>query len=180
MLLRISMICSVNYDYFNIMKKIFFLLLLVFIPFFAFAQDDAESIVFSDLEVEGFENLWVKSTLSTTNTDMVYDVVARPKGGKTRFIYSVHKNIQKLFKAIAKKYPDELLNMMGTNNLVFIDFTVNEDGDAILKSVTNGATLGIDTKIAQKILNSCKKWYPSMLNNREVKSDMRLQIDISL
>ena len=73
------------------MKKIFFLLLLVFIPFFAFAQDDAESIVFSDLEVEGFENLWVKSTLSTTNTDVVYDVVARPKGGKTRFIYSVQK-----------------------------------------------------------------------------------------
>ena len=88
--------------------------------------------------------------------------------------------MQNLFRVIANKYPDELLAMYGTNNQVFIDFLVNEDGDAVLQSITNGATFGIDQKIAQKILNSCKKWVPAKINNTVSRSKVRLQIDISL
>lgn len=162
------------------MKKILFLLLLCFIAFSVNAQDDAESVVFSDIEVEGFETLWIQSSIKCIDADSVYSDFARPQCGKTRFMYSVQKTMQKLFRVIANKYPDELLAMYGTNNQVFIDFLVNEDGDAVLQSITNGATFGIDQKIAQKILNSCKKWVPAKINNTVSRSKVRLQIDISL
>lgn len=175
------MICLVNCDYSSsVMRKIFFILLLSLISICVNAQDEAESVVFSDIEVDGFENLWIQSSLKSADEGVVYDELARPKCGKTHFMFSVQKTMQKLFRAISKKYPDELLAMYGTNSTVLIVFIVKEDGSAVLQSITNGTSFGIDAIIAQKLVNSCKKWEPALLKDEKIQSKMMLKIDISI
>ena len=76
------------------MKKL--LLLLLCIVYCALcidikAQDDAESIVSGDIEIEGLENFWVESRLMSNIDFLALDKVARPSGGNVAFLTHVQK-----------------------------------------------------------------------------------------
>jgi hypothetical protein len=165
------------------MKKL--LLLLLCIVYCALcidikAQDDAESIVSGDIEVEGLENFWVESRLVANIDFRALDKEARPAGGSVAFLTHVHKYMSKVFNILLEKYPTEMLSMIGTRAEVHIEFTVTETGEIRLDSITNGAVFGIDVVVAERIFKTYKKWIPAKKDNEWVESRMELVIDVSI
>ena len=144
------------------------------------AQDDAESIVSGDIEVEGLDNFWVESRLVTNLDGLTLDKVARPAGGNVAFLTHVQKYMSKVFKILFEKYPDEMLNMMGTRAEVHVEFAVTEKGEIRLDSITNGAVFGIDVVVAERLLKTYKKWTPARKNGDAVESRLDLVIDGSI
>ncbi len=144
------------------------------------AQDDAESIVSGDIEIEGLENFWVESRLVTNLDGLVLNKVARPAGGNVAFLVHVQKYMSKVFNILLDKYPDEMLNMIGTRAEVHIEFTVTENGIVRLDSITNGAVFGIDVVVAERLFKTYKKWVSAKLDNKSVDSKLELVIDVSI
>lgn len=144
------------------------------------AQDDAESIVSGDIEVEGLENFWVESRLMTNIDFRALDKDARPAGGNVAFLTHVQKYMSKVFNILFEKYPTEMLSMIGTRAEVHIEFTVIETGEIRLDSITNGAVFGIDVVVADKLFKTYKKWTPAKMNNEWVESHLELIIDVSI
>ena len=144
------------------------------------AQDDAESIVSGDIEVEGVDNFWVESRVVTNLDAIALDKVARPAGGNVAFLGHVQKYMSKVFNILFEKYPIEMLGLMGTRAEVHIEFTVTETGEIRLDSITNGAVFGIDVVVADKLFKTYKKWTPAKMNNEWVESHLELIIDVSI
>jgi len=144
------------------------------------AQDDAESIVSGDIEVEGLENFWVESRLMTNIDFRALDKEARPAGGNVAFLTHVQKYMSKVFNILFEKYPTEMLSMIGTRAEVHIEFMVTETGEIRLDSITNGAVFGIDVVVADKLFKTYKKWTPAKINNEWVDSHLELIIDVSI
>lgn len=167
----------------GIMKKIILLTLCILHCALCIdlrAQDDAESIVSGDIEVEGLENFWVESRLVTNVDALALDKVARPAGGNVAFLGHVQKYISKVFNILFEKYPDEMLAMMGTRAEVHIEFTVTEKGEIRLDSITNGAVFGIDVVVAERLFKSYKKWTPARVGIGTIDSKLELIIDVSI
>ena len=166
------------------MKKL--LLLLLCIVYCALcidikAQDDAESIVSGDIEVEGLENFWVESRLVANIDFRALDKEARPAGGSVAFLTHVHKYMSKVFNILLEKYPTEMVSMIGTRAEVHIEFTVTETSEIRLDSITNGAVFGIDVVVADKLFKSYKRrWMPAKVNGEAVDSRVKLVIDVSI
>ncbi len=165
------------------MKKL--LLLLLCIVYCALcidikAQDDAESIVSGDIEIEGLDNFWVESRLMTNIDGLELQKVARPAGGNVAFLTHVQKYMSKVFNILLEKYPTEMLSMIGSRAEVHIEFTVTETGEVRLDSITNGAVFGIDVVVADKLFKTYKKWTPAKKNNEWVESRLELVIDVSI
>ena len=145
------------------------------------AQDDAESIVSGDVEVEGLDNFWVESRLITDIDGLELQKVARPVGGNVAFLTHVQKYMSKVFNILLEKYPTEMLSMIGTRAEMHIEFTVTETGEIRLDSITNGAVFGIDVVVADKLFKSYKKrWMPAKVNGETVDSRVELVIDVSI
>ena len=145
------------------------------------AQDDAESIVSGDVEVEGLDNFWVESRLITDIDGLELQKVARPVGGNVAFLTHVQKYMSKVFNILFEKYPSEMLSMIGTRAEMHIEFTVTETGEIRLDSITNGAVFGIDVVVADKLFKSYKKrWMPAKVNGETVDSRVELVIDVSI
>ena len=145
------------------------------------AQDDAESIVSGDVEVEGLDNFWVESRLITDIDGLELQKVARPVGGNVAFLTHVQKYMSKVFNILFEKYPSEMLSMIGTREEMHIEFTVTEIGEIRLDSITNGAVFGIDVVVADKLFKSYKKrWMPAKVNGEAVDSRVELVIDVSI
>ena len=70
------------------------------------AQDDAESVVSGDIEVEGLDNFWVESRLVANIDGLELQKVARPAGGNVAFLTHVQKYMSKVFNILFDKYPD--------------------------------------------------------------------------
>ena len=165
------------------MKKIILLILCLLHCALCFnlkAQDDAESIVSGDIEIEGLDNFWVESRLLTNIDAIALDKVARPAGGNVAFLVHVQKYMSKVFNILFEKYPDEMLALMGTRAEVHIEFAVTENAEIRLDSITNGAVFGIDVVVADRLFKSYKKWAPAKLNNQTVESRLELIIDVSI
>ena len=145
------------------------------------AQDDAESIVSGDIEVEGLDNFWVESRL-VVNVDVVEGFKpARPVGGNIAFLTHVQKYMSKVFNILFEKYPEEMLGRVGMHTEVHIEFTVTKDSEIQLDSISNGAIFGIDVVVAEKLLESYKKrWTPARVNGEAVDSRVELVIDVSI
>lgn len=167
------------------------------------AQDDAESIVSGDIEVEGLDNFWVESRLVTLTPSASLVPLrqgdnsggakgqdgnigaslkpARPAGGNIAFLTHVQKYMSKVFNILFEKYPEEMLGRMGMHTEVHIEFTVTKDAEIQLDSISNGAIFGIDVVVAEKLLESYKKrWTPARVNGEAVDSRMELVIDVSI
>lgn len=145
------------------------------------AQDDAESIVSGDVEVEGLDNFWVESRLITDIDGLELQKVARPVGGNVAFLTHVQKYMSKVFNILFEKYPSEMLSMIGTRAEMHIEFTVTETGEIRLDSITNGAVFGIDVVVADKLFKSYKRrWMPAKVNGEAVDSRVELVIDVSI
>ncbi len=144
------------------------------------AQDDAESVVSGDIEVEGLDNFWVESRLVTNIDGLELQKVARPAGGNVAFLTHVQKYMSKVFNILFDKYPDEMLAMMGTRAEVHIEFVVTEDGEIRLDSITNGALFGIDVVVAERLFKTYKKWTPARMKGEVVESRLELIIDVSI
>ena len=145
------------------------------------AQDDAESIVSGDVEVEGLDNFWVESRLITDIDGLELQKVARPVGGNVAFLTHVQKYMSKVFNILFEKYPSEMLSMIGTRAEMHIEFTVTETGEIRLDSITNGAVFGIDVVVADKLFKSYKRrWMPAKVNGETVDSRVELVIDVSI
>ena len=167
----------------TLMKKILLILLCIVHCALCIdlkAQDDAESIVSGDIEVEGLENFWVESRLMTNIDFRALDKVARPAGGTVAFLTHVQKYMSKVFNILFEKYPTEMLSLIGTRAEVHIEFTVTETGEIRLDSITNGAVFGIDVVVADKLFKTYKKWTPAKMNNEWVESHLELIIDVSI
>ena len=178
-------ICRLVYDCecITLMKKLLLLLLCIVHCVLCFdlkAQDDAESIVSGDIEVEGLENFWVESRLVTNHDGLTLDKVARPAGGNVAFLGHVQKYMSKVFNILFDKYPNEMLAMMGTRAEVHIEFAVNKNGEIRLDSITNGAVFGIDVVVAERLFRTYKKWAPARKNGEVVESRLELVIDVSI
>jgi hypothetical protein len=144
------------------------------------AQDDIESIVSGDIEVEGLENFWVESRLVPNIDTLELQKVARPAGGNVAFLTHVQKYMSKVFNILFEKYPTEMLSMIGTRAEVHIEFAVTETGEVRLDSITNGAVFGIDVVVAERLFKTYKKWTPARLNDDAVESRLELIIDVSI
>lgn len=144
------------------------------------AQDDAESIVSGDIEIEGLDNFWVESRLDVNHDALELQKVAHPAGGNVAFLIHVQKYMSKVFNILFDKYPNEMLSMIGTRAEVHIEFTVTEAGEVRLDSITNGAVFGIDVVVAERLLKTYKKWIPAKKNNEWVESSLELVIDVSI
>ena len=151
------------------------------------AQDDAESIVSGDIEVEGLDNFWVESRLMIVDAARCVPTEdgilkpARPAGGNIAFLTHVQKYMSKVFNILFEKYPEEMLGRMGMHTEVHIEFTVTKDAEIQLDSISNGAIFGIDVVVAEKLLESYKKrWTPARVNGEAVDSRMELVIDVSI
>ena len=145
------------------------------------AQDDAESIVSGDIEIEGLDNFWVESRLITNIDGLELQKVARPVGGNVVFLTHVQKYMSKVFNILFEKYPEEMLGRVGMHTEVHIEFTVTEKGEVRLDSITNGAVFGINVVVAENLLKSYKKrWMPAKLNGEVVDSRVELVIDVSI
>ena len=145
------------------------------------AQDDAESIVSGDVEVEGLDNFWVESRLITDIDGLDLQKVARPVGGNVAFLTHVQKYMSKVFNILFEKYPTEMLSMIGTRAEMHIEFTVTKNSEIQLDSISNGAIFGIDVVVADKLFKSYKKrWMPAKVNGETVDSRVELVIDVSI
>ena len=145
------------------------------------AQDDAESIVSGDVEVEGLDNFWVESRLITDIDGLELQKVARPVGGNVAFLTHVQKYMSKVFNILFEKYPSEMLSMIGTREEMHIEFTVTKNAEIQLNSISNGAIFGIDVVVADKLFKSYKKrWMPAKVNGETVDSRVELVIDVSI
>ncbi len=178
-------ICRLVYDCecITLMKKLLLFLLCIVHCVLCIdlrAQDDAESIVSGDIEIEGLENFWVESRLMSNIDFLALDKVARPSGGNVAFLTHVQKYMSKVFNILLEKYPTEMLSMIGTRAEVHIEFAVTETGEVRLDSITNGAVFGIDVVVAERLLKTYKKWMPAKKNNECVESRLELVIDVSI
>ena len=145
------------------------------------AQDDAESVVSGDIEVEGLDNFWVESRLVTNIDGLELQKVARPAGGNVAFLTHVQKYMSKVFNILFEKYPSEMLSMIGTREEMHIEFTVTKNAEIQLNSISNGAIFGIDVVVADKLFKSYKKrWMPAKVNGETVDSRVELVIDVSI
>ena len=145
------------------------------------AQDDAESIVSGDVEVEGLDNFWVESRLITDIDGLELQKVARPVGGNVAFLTHVQKYMSKVFKILFEKYPSEMLSMIGTREEMHIEYTVTKNAEIQLDSISNGAIFGIDVVVADKLFKSYKRrWMPAKVNGEAVDSRVELVIDVSI
>ena len=145
------------------------------------AQDDAESIVSGDVEVEGLDNFWVESRSITDIDGLELQKVARPVGGNVAFLTHVQKYMSKVFNILFEKYPSEMLSMIGTREEMHIEFTVTKNAEIQLDSISNGAIFGIDVVVADKLFKSYKKrWMPAKVNGETVDSRVELVIDVSM
>ena len=145
------------------------------------AQDDAESIVSGDVEVEGLDNFWVESRLITDIDGLELQKVARPVGGNVAFLTHVQKYMSKVFNILFEKYPSEMLSMIGTREEMHIEFTVTKNAEIQLNSISNGAIFGIDVVVADKLFKSYKRrWMPAKVNGEAVDSRVELVIDVSI
>ena len=145
------------------------------------AQDDAESILSGDVEVEGLDNFWVESRL-ITDIDVADSFrPARLAGGNIVFLTHVQRYISKVFNILFEKYPDEMLNRVGMHTEVHIEFTVTKNAEIELGSISNGAVFGLDVVVVDKMLKSYKKrWMPAKVNGEAVDSRVELVIDVSI
>lgn len=166
------------------MKKLLLLLLCIVhcaLSIDIKAQDDAESIVSGDVEVEGLENFWVESRLIADIDAVDGFRSARPAGGNIVFLTHVQKYMSKVFNILLEKYPEEMLGRVGMHTEVHIEFTVTKQAEIRLDSISNGAIFGIDVMVAEKLLKSYKKrWTPARVNGEAVDSRMELVIDVSI
>lgn len=144
------------------------------------AQDDAESIVSGDIEVEGLENFWVESRLNADIDAVDGFKPARPAGGNIAFLTHVQKYMSKVFNILFEKYPEEMLGRMGMHTEVHIEFTVTKYAEIQLDSISNGAIFGIDVVVAEKLLKSYKRWSPARVDGEAVDSRVELVIDVSI
>ena len=166
------------------------------------AQDDAESIVSGDIEVEGLDNFWVESRLETLTPSASLVPLrqgdnsggakgqdgnigaslnpARPAGGNIAFLTHVQKYMSKVFNVLLEKYPEEMLGRIGTRTEVEIDFKVTSEGSVVLLSITNGAVFGMDVVVVEKMFKTYKKWYPAKVDGVMVDSELKLIIDVSI
>ncbi len=144
------------------------------------AQDDAESIVSGDIEVEGLENFWVESRLNADIDAVDGFKPARPAGGNIAFLTHVQKYMSKVFNILFEKYPEEMLGRMGMHTEVHIEFTVTKHAEIQLDSISNGAIFGIDVVVAEKLLKSYKRWSPARVDGETVDSRVELVIDVSI
>lgn len=145
------------------------------------AQDDAESIVSGDVEVEGLENFWVESRLIADIDAVDGFRPARPAGGNIVFLTHVQKYMSKVFNILLEKYPEEMLGRVGMHTEVHIEFTVTKQAEIRLDSISNGAIFGIDVVVAEKLLKSYKKrWTPARVDGEAVDSRVELVIDVSI
>ena len=167
----------------TLMKKILLILLCIVHCALCIdlrAQDDAESIVSGDIEVEGLENFWVESRL-ITDIDVVDGFKpVRPAGGNVAFLTHVQKYMSKVFNILFEKYPEEMLGRVGMHTEVHIEFTVTKDAEIQLDSISNGAIFGIDVVVAEKLLKTYRKWTPAKVNGEAVDSHIELVIDVSI
>lgn len=157
------------------------LMLLFAIP--SWAQDDLESMAFDDVELEGFENVWIQCKLTPLLNmvgEPVVERVARPKGGNTNFMIYVQRYWVRVLQAVINKYPIDMLNRQGYNYLVVTNFTVDSDGNVKVNSVYGGENLGYDIIIAQKMFNDYKKWRPATQNGSDCAMRFILRVDLSL
>lgn len=166
------------------MKRLIFML-LVFMAAVApiVAQDDNESILTSDIEVDGFDNFWVQSRLSWSqdpNAGVIGFRQARPRGGTAAFLAHVHTYTSKLFSALARKYPEEMLARVGSTSLITIEFDVTEQGDVNIVSITNGTLNGFDADISRGIFDTYRQWSPASLNSNKIRSTQTLSIEVSM
>ena len=178
-------ICRLVYDCecITLMKKLLLFLLCIVHCVLCIdlrAQDDAESIVSGDIEIEGLDNFWVESRLMSNIDFLALDKVARPSGGNVAFLTYVQKYMSKVFNILFEKYPTEMLSMIGTRAEVHIEFAVTEKGEVRLDSITNGVVFGIDVVVAERLLKTYKKWMPAKKNNEWVESRLELVIDVSI
>ncbi len=178
-------ICRLVYDCecITLMKKLLLLLLCIVHCVLCIdlrAQDDIESIVSGDIEVEGLENFWVESRLVPNIDTLELQKVARPAGGNVAFLTHVQKYMSKVFNILFEKYPTEMLSMIGTRAEVHIEFAVTETGEVRLDSITNGAVFGIDVVVAERLFKTYKKWTSARLNDDAVESRLELIIDVSI
>ena len=144
------------------------------------AQDDAESIVSGDIEVEGLDNFWVESRLITDIDAVEGFRDARPKGGNIAFLTHVQKYMSKVFNVLLEKYPEEMLGLIGIRTEIRIEFVVTKDNEIELQSITNGALFGFDVVVVEKMFKTYKKWYAARVNGVEVDSFVELVIDVSI
>lgn len=164
------------------MKHLFSIVAIILFSVFSLsAQDDSESILVSDLEVDGFENFWVQSQLVFDPNIAIIDFrQARPAGGNTAFLTHVHHFSSKLFNALAVKYPDEMIEMVGSTSTVKIEFVVKTDGKVDVMSIENGARFGFSPQITQKLFDSYRKWRPAKKNGETIESKVILEVEFSL
>lgn len=144
------------------------------------AQDDAESIVSGDIEVEGLDNFWVESRLITDIDAVEGFRDARPKGGNIAFLTHVQKYMSKVFNVLLEKYPEEMLGLIGIRTEIRIEFVVTKENEIELQSITNGALFGFDVVVVEKMFKTYKKWYAARVNGLEVDSFVELVIDVSI
>ncbi len=165
------------------MKKLFLLVLCVVHCALCIdlrAQDDAESIVSGDIEVEGLDNFWVESRLITDIDAVEGFRDARPKGGNIAFLTHVQKYMSKVFNVLFEKYTEEMLGLIGTRTEIRIEFVVTKENEIELQSITNGALFGFDVVVVEKMFKTYKKWYAARVNGVEVDSFVELVIDVSI
>ena len=165
------------------MKKLFLLILCIVhcaLCIDLWAQDDAESIVSGDIEVEGLDNFWVESRLITDIDAVEGFRDARPKGGNIAFLTHVQKYMSKVFNVLLEKYPEEMLGLIGIRTEIRIEFVVTKDNEIELQSITNGALFGFDVVVVEKMFKTYKKWYAARVNGVEVDSFVELVIDVSI
>ncbi len=166
-----------------IMKPYLIAVLFVLFSVPIFAQGDMESMAFDDIEIDGFENVWVKSelfALPNASGSAVIERVARPKGGNTNFIIHVQNYWGRLLQAAVNKYPIEMLNRQGYTYLIVTNFTVDSEGKVVVDSVYGGSNLGYDIILAQKMFNDYKKWRPALCNGADCRMKFSLRVDLSL
>lgn len=165
------------------MKKLFFIIASLLISCVAMAQDDNESILTTDIEIEGFENFWVQSRLSPNIDPNVHDAdfrPARPIGGNVAFLSHVHTYTSKLFSALTAKYTEDMLARVGSSETIVIEFAIADDGAISIVLITNGTLNGFNADISRGIFDTYKKWKPATLSDVKVDSRQTLSIEISM
>lgn len=165
------------------MKRILYFIILLGLAVnnTAFAQDDNESILATDLEIDGFENFWIQSHLSVDKTCQSNNFKqAKPKGGVSAFLAHVHHFTSKLFSMLVSKYPDHMLAKVGSTAIIDIQFLIDEEGNTHLLSIRNGAPYGFDFEITKIMFSTYRKWLPAQINGMKHKSVQHLIIEVTI
>ena len=147
------------------------------------AQDDIESLAIDDIELDGFENVWIQSQLMpivNQGEASSCERIGRPKGGNVNFLNYVQKYWMRILQVMVDKYPIEMLNKQGNRYLILTRFIVDTDGNVTVTSIYGGKMLGYDMIIAQKLFDDYKKWRPSECSGISTSMQFVLKVELSL